>query len=117
MIAHVVLFEPKPGLTEADREHFLDVLRSAFSSIPSVIRSAVGERIRIGANYESMMGDMPYSYYSCVEFDEVSGLRSYLDHPLHAELGRLFWQHCERTLILDVDCFWLNAKKVDDQRA
>jgi hypothetical protein len=115
VIAHVVLFEPKSGLAEADREHFLEVLRSAFSGIPSVRRSVVGQRVLIGAGYEAVMGDMPYSYYSSVEFDDTNGLKEYLAHPLHVELGRLFWQFCDRTLILDADCFWLNAKELNDQ--
>jgi hypothetical protein len=27
----------------------------------------------------------------------------YLQHPLHVALGRLFWQSCESTVILDAE--------------
>ena len=111
MIAHIVLFEPKAGTTAADRDGFLEALKGAVESIPSVRRSFVGLAVKVGAKYESVMGDMTYSYSSVIEFDDVDGLRDYLDHPLHERIGQLFWQHCERTLIIDVDCFWLNDKK------
>jgi len=111
VIAHIVLFEPKVGTTAADRDSFLDALKAAVESIPTINRSFVGLTVKIGARYEAKMGDSTYSYASVLEFDDVDGLQSYLNHPMHERIGQLFWQHCERTLISDVDCFWLNSKK------
>jgi len=115
MIAHVVLFEPKATITEADRENFLDAMRTAFKEIPTVTRSMVARRLLIGAGYEAKLGDTTYSYVSVVEFDGVTGLKEYLEHPLHQRLGQLFWQYCDRTTIVDADCFWLDAKKIDNR--
>lgn len=112
MIAHVVLFEPKATITEQDREAFLDAMKVAFQEIPTVERSLVAKRRLIGAGYESKLGDQTYSYVSVVEFEDVEALRAYLEHPLHQRLGQLFWQNCDRTLIIDADTFWLNAKEV-----
>lgn len=117
MIAHVVLFEPKSGTSAADRDAFLDVMRVAFSEIETVKRSFVGVRQKVGAAYESIVGESPYSYTSIVEFDDLDGLKFYLNHPLHLKVGQLFWQHCERTLILDADCFWVNDKKSSNGRS
>ena len=114
MIAHVVLFEPKATITEADREAFLETMKVAFQEIPTVQRSMVGERQSIGAGYESKLGDNTYSYVSVVEFADLSGLRDYLTHPLHQRLGELFWQYCDRTMIVDAESFWLDAKKIND---
>jgi hypothetical protein len=111
VIAHIVLFEPKAGTTAGDRDGFLDALKAAVESIPSVNRSFVGLAVKVGARYETLIGGMTYSYASVIEFDDVAGLKSYLDHPLHERIGQLFWQHCDRTLITDIDCFWLNDKK------
>lgn len=111
MIAHIVLFEPKPGTTAAARDSFLEALKAAVESIPAVNRSFVGLAVKVGATYETKMGSTTYSYASVIEFDDVEGLKSYLNHPMHERIGQLFWQHCERTLITDVDCFWLNGKK------
>lgn len=115
MIAHVVLFEPKATITEADRETFLDAMRVAFQEIPTVMRSMVAKRQLIGAGYEAIVGYQTYSYVSVVEFENVLGLRSYLEHPLHTRLGQLFWQNCDRTLIVDATSFWLNAKEGNDR--
>lgn len=112
MIAHVVLFEPKATITDVDREAFLDTMRVAFQEIPSVQRSLVAKRQLIGAGYESKVGDQTYSYVSVVEFEGIQDLKAYLEHPLHQRLGQLFWQNCDRTLIVDAESFWLNTKKV-----
>ena len=117
MIAHVVLFEPKATITEADRETFLDAMRTAFKEIPTVTRSMVARRQVIGAGYESKLGDNTYSYVSVVEFDGVVELKSYLEHPLHQRLGQLFWEYCDRTTIIDAESFWLDAKEFGNRRS
>ena len=114
MIAHVVLFEPKAGTTVADRDAFLEVMRVTCNEIPSVKRSFIGIRQVLGVSYEERLGDKPYTYASVVEFDDMNGLHEYLNHPLHVKVGQLFWQHCERTMIVDVDCFWVNNKEVNN---
>lgn len=115
MITHVVLFEPKATITEADRDTFLDAMKVAFKEIPTVSRSLVARRQLIGAGYEAKMGDQTYSYLSVVEFEELEGLKSYLNHPLHGRLGQLFWQYCERTMIIDAENFWLYDKKINNR--
>lgn len=117
MIAHVVLFEPKATITDSDRDTFLDAMQIAFREIPAVERSMVAKRELIGAGYESQIGDKTYSYVSVVEFENVVELKSYLEHPLHQRLGQLFWQYCDRTVIIDANCFWLNAKEVNNRQS
>jgi hypothetical protein len=117
MIAHVVLFQPKATLTENDRETFLEAMKTAFREIPTVKRSLVAERRLIGAGYETKLGDTTYSYVSVVEFEDVEGLKSYLEHDLHQRLGQLFWQYCDRTLIVDAESFWLDAKEINNRRS
>lgn len=117
MIAHVVLFEPKATITEADRATFLDAMKTAFREIPAVKRSLVAKRQLIGAGYEAKLGDQTYSYVSVVEFEGVQELKDYLDHPLHQRLGQLFWQYCDRTLIVDAESFWLDAKEISNRQS
>ena len=116
MIAHVVLFEPKATITQADRDLFLDTMKTAFKDIPTVARSLVAKRLVIGAGYETKLGDQTYSYVSVVEFAGVQELKTYLDHPLHQRLGQLFWQYCDRTLIVDAESFWLDAKEIGNRQ-
>jgi hypothetical protein len=116
MIAHVVLFEPKAAISESDRDVFLDAMKTAFQEITTVKRSMVAKRTPIGAGYEAKIGDQTYSYVCVAEFERVDDLRAYLEHPLHQRLGQLFWQNCERTMIVDAEIFWLDTKKLDDSR-
>ena len=56
MIVHVVLFSPKPDLSEADRRALLDALSAAASGIPSIRRFRVGKRVKHGLpGYEQVM--------------------------------------------------------------
>jgi len=90
VIAHVVLFRPRPDLTAADRARFNIALTTAIRGIPSIRRARVGRRLRHGAAYEALM-TADYEFIGVFEFDDVEGLRAYLAHPEHAELGSLFY--------------------------
>ena len=100
MIAHVVLFRPRPGLTAAERARLADVFTTALRDIPSIRRSRVGARITHGRPYEALM-TTHYSHAAILEFDDVAGLRAYLEHPAHEALGRLFFEAFEEALMYD----------------
>ncbi len=102
MIAHVVLFRPCPDVTDAERAAFERALADARRVIPSVRRLEVGRRVRFGAGYEqAMTEDFPFA--AIAEFDDLDGLQAYLAHPAHAELGRLFRETGEATLVYDYE--------------
>lgn len=103
MISHIVLFEPKPGLTADQVRDFAQHIREAMSAPPSVRRAMVGRRVDIHSGNDRNFGDATYSFSAVVEFDDSKGLIEYLHHPKHAELGRLFWLNCERTVVLEVE--------------
>ena len=89
MLAHIVLSQPKPDLSDADRRAFVDALRQAFESIPSIRRVRVGVRVTHGAAYEQMAAnDLTVS--AVLEFDDLEGLQAYLAHPAHQNLGARF---------------------------
>lgn len=89
MILHVVLFTPRPDVSDAERAAFGAALEHALTGIPSVRRYRVGRRVRAGAAYDALPGD--FAYCGIVEFDDQAGLDAYLRHPAHADLGRLFY--------------------------
>lgn len=89
MTLHVVLFTPRPDVTHAERHVFGEALERALTSIPSVRRYRVGRRVRAGAAYDELPGD--FEFCAVIEFDDRGGLHSYLQHPVHVELGRLFY--------------------------
>jgi hypothetical protein len=102
MIVHVVLFRPRPGLSDSDREAMFTALRSAATHITTVRRFHVGARITHGAVYEGLMSlDFPFA--AMIEFDDLEGLKAYLGHPQHDSLGELFYRYQEAALVYDYE--------------
>ena len=100
MIVHLVLFTPRPTATAAERAQLAEVFTTALRAIPSIRRVNIGARITHGRAYESLMR-ANYSHAALLEFDDLDGLRAYLDHPAHEALGRLFFEMFEEALIYD----------------
>jgi hypothetical protein len=80
----------------------LAALRIASTEIPSVREFRVGERVVHGAAYERLMAE-DYPYAAVIEFDDRGGLKAYLEHPNHSELGRLFWALMDVGLVYDYE--------------
>jgi hypothetical protein len=102
MIAHLVLFRPRADLSESDRRGLTDALATALGTIPSIRRARIGRRIIQGRSYEALMR-IDYTYAALLEFDDVAGLKAYLEHPAHEALGARFFSTFEETLIYDFD--------------
>lgn len=100
MVAHVVLYQPRPDLTADERARLDAALSAAIEGIPSIRRVTIGERLRLGTIYESLMS-VDYTYAAIFEFDDEAGLRAYLDHPAHRELGELFYSCSTSALAYD----------------
>lgn len=100
MIAHVVLFRPRPNLSADARARLVQTFREAISVIPSLRRARIGRRIMHGRSYEGLMRTH-YSHAAVLEFDDMAGLQTYLQHPAHEQLGSLFFDSFEEALIYD----------------
>ena len=102
MIAHVVIFRPRPGLSDTDRRDLADAFREALRDIPSIRRARIGRRVTHGRPYESLMG-VDYQYAAILEFDDLAGLEAYLEHPAHDALASRFFATFEEALMYDFD--------------
>jgi hypothetical protein len=103
MIAHVVLFRPKPDLAESERSAMIDALRMAVDGIPQIKRTTIGRRIRLGRpGYETQMAEH-YEYSAILEFESKADLCAYLDHPAHTNLGRLLFTTAAAVLAYDFE--------------
>jgi hypothetical protein len=100
MLFHIVLFRPRSGLAPADRAGLIEALESALQCIPSIRRFHVGRRVVHGAGYEALM-PVSMDYGAVIEFDDLAGLRAYLEHPAHKALGSRFMQSLESSAIFD----------------
>jgi hypothetical protein len=108
MITHVVLFRPKAALSEDDRRALLHALERALSGIPSIKRTTIGKRVLLNRpGYETQMTEH-YEYSAILEFESEADLRAYLDHPAHADLGRLLFTSADAVLAYDYACMRLN---------
>jgi len=103
MIAHVVLFQPKPDLSAEEIDRFVGALAKGFREIPGIRWVRVGKRLQLGVMYAQEPDQTPYSHAAILEFDDRQSFIEYLEHPAHAEIGRRFWEACASTLILDLE--------------
>jgi hypothetical protein len=62
----------------------------------------IGTRIRHGAGYERTTPDTA-DFMAAIDFDDLDGLKRYLAHPAHAELGRLFGMVLSSALVYDFE--------------
>ena len=97
MIAHLVLFRPRQDLSEESRRVLAASFEAALTRIPSI-----GRRITIGRPYEQAMR-VDYTYAAVIEFDDREGLKTYLEHPAHAQLASEFFSAFEEALMYDFE--------------
>ena len=102
MIAHLVLFTPRADLSSEAKRQLAASFEAALKQIPSIRRARVGKRILHGRVYEALM-TVNYEYAAVIEFDDESGLKAYLQHPAHEQLGSQFFDVFERALMYDFD--------------
>ena len=102
MLLHLVLFRPRPDLDDTGRQRLAGALSAAIQQIPSVRRARVGRRITHGRSYEQLMR-VDYTHVAMLEFDDVSGLKEYLEHPSHDQLAARFFEAFEEALMYDYE--------------
>ena len=102
MIFHVVLFRPRADLAAAERAQLVEAFETALQRIPSIRRFHVGRRVTHGAGYEALM-PVSLDYAAVLEFDDLAGLKAYLEHPAHQALGTRFMSSLESSVIFDYE--------------
>ena len=102
MVAHVVLFRPRGGLTPDDRAALLEAFSHAVRDIPGIRRTSIGKRVTLGRKYEQLMTEN-YEFAAVLEFDDLSALERYLAHPAHQTLAQRFFASLDASLIYDYE--------------
>ena len=113
MIAHVVLFTPKRSLKGADARLFARSVIDALRGSESIERCFLGRARAIDPGYQRYMGDKTYEFAAVLEFQGERELLAYLSSPLHADLGRLFWENCDSTIVSEVESVGLGDEAVE----
>ena len=103
MIAHIVLLQPRPDLTEAQRIAALQTQQRAASVVPEIRSLRVGRRVKHGLpGYEQGMRQ-DYEFALIIEVDDLPALTRYLTAPAHRVLGDLFSTATAAALAYDYD--------------
>jgi hypothetical protein len=102
MVAHVVLFSPKPGLDAGARQLLVETFQHALRDIPSIRRAQIGRRVRTGRPYEQLM-TVNYEYAAILEFGTKADLMAYLTHEAHDALGARFFDAFDVALMYDFE--------------
>lgn len=102
MVTHVVLLRPRTSLSPDERRDLAEALRNAIRSIPSIRRARVGRRVTHGRPYEQLMR-VDYEFAALLDFDDVAGLKAYLEHPAHELLATRFFQVIDEALMYDFE--------------
>ena len=99
MVTHVVLMKPRPDLSDADRQAFIDAFDRAMREISTIRGVRIGRRVLHGAGYEQ--GAPAMDFVASIDFDDLAGLQTYLRHPAHDELGARFGDSIGSALVYD----------------
>jgi len=108
MVAHVVLFRPKPQLSAGARQRLVEAFTRAVREIPQIQRARIGRRVLHGRPYEQLMR-VDYPYAAVLEFEDLDALKGYLAHPAHDALGNAFFECFDEALIYDYQMGELEA--------
>jgi hypothetical protein len=109
MIAHVILFRPRPDMSIQERQAVLDGLAAAAVDFPTIRSLRVGRRIVHGYDgYEQLMRE-DFEYAVIIEFENLDGLTAYLAHPDHAAIGKHFTESAAAALAYDYEMVELKA--------
>jgi hypothetical protein len=103
MIAHIVLLQPRPDLTEDQRRAALDTLARVAADVSEIRSVRFGRRIKHGLpGYEQRM-TQDYEFALIVEVDDIAALTRYLKAPAHRALGDFFATSTAAALAYDYD--------------
>jgi hypothetical protein len=101
MVSHVVLFRLRRDLGHSEHEAFVHALEVALREIPSIRGFRIGRRVTFGAGYEHGLPD--FEFCGVIDFDDLAGLRAYLEHPAHADVGARFNASIDEGLVYDYE--------------
>ena len=101
MISHVVIAKPRTNLSAGDREAFVKAFEQAVLRIPTVRAVRVGRRVTHGALYEQT--PPAADFLILIDFDDLTGLQTYLRHPAHEAVSAQFNRLLEWGLVYDFE--------------
>lgn len=98
MVHHVVLFQFKPGATEAQIQDLADALVALKDKMPGVAKYVWGPSVSI----ERL--EKGYTHGFILTFTDTASRDAYVPHPLHKELIKKYVDPiCNTGLVFDIE--------------
>lgn len=94
-VLHVILFQMKSGLQDAEREKLYQEFRESISQIEGV------ESVEIGRNFQE--SDPKYTDAAIVRLKDRESLAAYGPHPKHQAAGQLLRPYMEGADVVDME--------------
>lgn len=88
MIRHVLLFKHKAGVTEDERNRWIDTMRGLVSEIPEIRALSIGPDVA--------HSQRSYDVALIIDFESLEDLHTYQIHPAHvaaAAVSRALSEH------------------------
>ena len=82
---------------------FAQQLSVVLSTVPGIKVARIGRAVQIDSGQSRKFGDNTYSFSAVLDFEDAAALIEYLNHPEHRELGRLFWEYCSSTVVMEAE--------------
>jgi hypothetical protein len=102
VVTHLVLIKPRPDLSLVDRRGLVRAFERAIREIPTVREVRIGRRIVHGAGYEQTAPNTA-DYLVVIDFNDLAGLQTYLQHPAHEELSARFSEALSSAMVYDFE--------------
>lgn len=103
MILHVVLYQPRESASTEERTALTRALDSACREISTIQQVRVGKTVDLNVGYEHRSISQQFDYVAVFEFRDVIDMKAYMVHDHHKNLAEMFWNVCDRTMIMDVE--------------
>jgi hypothetical protein len=101
VITHIVLLQPRPDLSEDQRNAALETLKHAAANVPEIKSYRLGRRVKHGLpGYEQLMPH-DFEFALMIEVEDIGALTRYLQAPAHLALGDLFYSATAAALAYD----------------
>jgi hypothetical protein len=97
VLKHVVMYKFKPEISAAQVQEVVDT----FAGLPSKIDTIIG--FETGTNVSEEGKSEGFTHVFVVTFRDKAGLKTYLDHPAHAEYVQVVKGRREKVIVFDYE--------------
>ena len=96
MITHVVLLQPKAGISQTEIIAALDHVQALQQTIPGIVKVQVGKNLNSSNN-------QGYAYGFVMQFADAVAYKGYAPHPAHQLVSEELRRVCQNIIDFDME--------------